>query len=225
MKKGKKTKYITIEGCDGAGKTSLIEGLLKYCQENKISNQLTKEFGSPLHPLLPQMREIALSSDYELDELSGQILFGFIAREHRVKVIIPLLKKNELDLIIGDRGPESNYSYGPVHGIEDKLIKKLFDVVYSSQASEGDPDLTIYLDIDPKLARKRINEREAENFKNEAVDRVEEKGVEFQQKVRKNFLKKAKKHSKRIKVVDVKDKNKEEVVAAVVEILKKEKII
>ena len=220
----KKTKYITIEGCDGAGKTSLIDGLLAYCEENGINQQLTKEFGSPLHPMLTDMRKIALSDEHNLDELSGQILFGFIAREHRVKVVIPLLEKNELDLIIGDRGPDSNFSYGPVHGIKDSLINKLFEVVYSSQAKKGDPDLIIYLDIDPEVARKRINEREAEKFENKAVDRVEKKGVEFQKKVRKNFLKRAK-NNKKMKVVDVENKNKKEVLDQVVKILKKEKII
>lgn len=224
MKK-KKTRYITIEGCDGAGKTSLIEGLLSYCKKNKVKHLLTKEFGSPHNPLLVEMRKIALSDEYNLDELSGQILFGFIAREHRVKVIIPHKREGKLDLIIGDRGPDSNFSYGPVHGIKQTLINKLFDVVYSSQASEGDPDLTIYLDVDPELARKRINARDQENFKNDAVDRVEKKGVEFQKKVRKNFLKKAKKHPKRMKVVSVENKNKEEVLAEVVKILKKEKVL
>ena len=202
----KKKLYISIEGGDGSGKTTLIKNLMVELTKN-LQVLLTKEFGSEHNHLCQELRKIALSSTFETDEVAGQILFGAIIKQHMEKVIKPCLEDHHTDIILSDRGRDSNYAYGPAHGVNAKVIKKFFDLVYLDCPK---PDLTIYLDVNPELAKARRDSRPAEKFDNNGVDRVEQKGIDLQIKVRKNFLSLAKKEPKRIKVIKVTEEKKPE---------------
>lgn len=217
-----KTTYLSIEGGDGSGKTTLVKNLMNEFQKLNKKVLLTKEFGSEHDKFCKDLRSIALSSEYQADEIAGQILFGAIIKQHQEKVIKPTIKNKTHDIILSDRGIHSNFAYGPSHGISSKTIKDIFKIPYQGAVL---PHLTIYLDIDPLLALERRSQREPEKFQSGGVDRVELKGVELQKKVRKNFLNLAKK-DKRIKVVKItKEKTAELVLLEVLTILKKFKVI
>jgi dTMP kinase len=191
-----KCKYLSAEGTDGSGKTTLVKNLLEYFEKEKLKVLHTKEFGSDHNNLCKDLRGLAISSAYDTDELAGQIIFAAIVRQHQERVIKPALAEDRYDLILSDRGPDSNFAYGPTHGVNNSLITKLFKVAYNEAIL---PDLTIFLDVHPDITAKRRSTRTAEIFQNSGTDRVEKKGSKFQAKVRKQFLKLAEKNPERIK--------------------------
>lgn len=218
-----KTKYISIEGGDGSGKTTLVQNLIKYLENQKIKFLLTKEFGSDLDPACSELRKIALNSTFQLDDLAAQLVFAAIVRQHQSKVIIPAIEQKKYDIILSDRGIDSNFAYGPAHGINKKSIETIFKIAYDKAVL---PDITIYLDVDPLLAAYRRTKRVSEKFSNNGVDRVEQKGISLQKEVRKNFLNLAKKNEKRIFVVEVTESKKpEDILNEVCKILNKNNVI
>lgn len=218
-----KTFYITIEGCDGCGKTTTVKGLLTYLQELTKKVLLTKEFGSEHNLFCSSARKIALSSEYSTDEIAGQLMFAAIARQHQQKVIKPAKESGEIDIILSDRGMDTNFAYGPVHQIPQKTINQIFSIAYSDSIV---PDVTIFLDSPPALSRKRRAARAPEQFNNGGIDRVESKGPAFQEKVRAKFLALAKKHSDRIKVIKINEKmSPQDVLNEVITILKDVKVL
>lgn len=220
----KKTTYISIEGGDGSGKTTLIKNLHKFLVENaKKSVLLTKEFGSEHDKACVKLREIALNSKYNIDDVAGQIIFAAIVRQHQINVIKPALEKKTHNIILSDRGLDSNFAYGPAHGLTNKQIATIFKSAYEGASK---PDLTFYLDIDPLLASYRRTKRTAETFSEGGVDRIEEKGLKLQQKVRRNFLKIADDHPDRVVVIQISaEKSPEVVLQEVIKVLKERKVL
>lgn len=214
----KKAKYITLEGGDGAGKSTLFYNLSKELKKT-YSVLETKEFGSLHDNLCKDLRPLAISTEYDTDELAGQIIFAAIIRQHHEKVI----KKNldKVDIILSDRGIDSNYAYAPSHGIDEETFNALFKIAYKDAIK---PDITFYLDVEPSLTEKRRAGREKENFKS-FEDRIEKKGSDLQKKIRENFLKLAEKEA-RISVIKItEDKTPEMVLNEVMAILKTKGII
>lgn len=220
----KKTTYMSIEGGDGSGKTTLVKNLHAYLLKIKKSVLLTKEFGSELDKACSELRKIALNSNYGIDDLAGQIIFAAIVRQHQVKVIKPALEENSHNVILSDRGIDSNFAYGPAHGLSNKTIETIFKPAYQDASL---PHITFYLDIDPLLAAYRRTQREAEKFDSQGgVDRVEKKGLKLQQQVRKNFLSLAKKNPERIVVIEITgEKTPEMVLDEVIKVLKTRNLI
>lgn len=194
----KNTFYLCIEGTDGSGKTTLVKHLLKYFKKKNLSVLLTKEFGSSHDRFCKKARKLALSSTSNLDDKAGQIIWGSIISQHQEKVIKPSLGK--YDIILSDRGPYSNYCYGPEHSSRkgfSHFIKSFFDLIYSDAHK---PNISIFMNIPVELATKRRLAREPEKFANNGVDRVEAKGELFQEKVKANFVQMAK-NKKDLKVL------------------------
>ena len=179
----KQAFYLTIEGTDGCGKTSLVTDLCNYFESKGAKVLLTKEFGSTHEKFCVAAREIALSSEYKVDEVAGQILFGSIIRQNQEKVIKPNM--DQFDIILSDRGPHTNYAYGPEHGISRSFIQRFFDLIYEDAQK---PTSSIFINVPVELATKRRLARNPELFKNQGVDRVEAKGTEFQERVKQNFM-------------------------------------
>ena len=218
-----KTKYVSIEGGDGSGKTTLVKKLIEYFEKTNTKYLITKEFGTDLDRACSDLRQIALNSSLNLDDLAAQLIFAAIVRQHQQKVIIPSIASKKYEIILSDRGIDSNFAYGPAHGINKKSIDSIFKIAYEKSVL---PDLTIYLDVDPLLAAYRKIKREPEKFSNNGVDRVEKKGISLQKEVRKNFLNLAKKNEKRIVVVEVSEKKvPEDILKEVLDIMKDNNII
>jgi dTMP kinase len=217
--------YISVEGIDGVGKSTFVKNLYNYLLSLGKKVLLTKEFGSEHNEFCKKMRATALSSEYNVDELAGQIAFAAIARQHQKKVIQPNLFSNQYDFILSDRGRDSNFAYGPEHldPNDRHLINKLFALAYDHAIK---PDITFLLDAKSSFTKKRIAGRKAESFSNNGVDRVEQKGEEFQFRVRKNFIKIAKDNSERIKIIKITgETSPEDVLNKAITLLKKTKSI
>ncbi len=170
---------ITIEGIDGAGKTTIALKLYEYLKREKGEVYLFREPGST--EVGEKIREILLM--YDVSDITELLLFESARAELTERLLLPLLEKGKI--VILDRFYDSTTAYqGYGRGIDIEMIERI-----NMFASKGiKPDLTILLDISPEVALERLR----------AKDRFEE--IDFLRKVREGFLKIAEKHG-RIKVI------------------------
>tara|TARA_Y100000591_G_C21756503_1_gene657679 strand:- start:247 stop:858 length:612 start_codon:yes stop_codon:yes gene_type:complete len=179
--------FITLEGSEGAGKSTLIEHLKKYFQNNKIDFIFTKEPGAT--KVGQALREILLDKSIDLDPLSETFLILADRLEHVSKIINPALKENKN--ILSDRYLDSTYAY---QGAGRKIKKDKLDQLIKS-LKFPEPDLTIYLDLPVEEGIIRAKGRDV-------LDRFEEEKIEFFERIRDSYLTLAKENSNRIFTID-----------------------
>ena len=172
-------KFIVIEGIDGCGKTTQIKEISKWLpnsglMEKKSQLVKTREPGGSEFGL--KLREILLNNNEIIhpDPLTELLLYSADRSEHISKVILPALKNS--DWVISDRFSDSTLAYqGFGRGLNKTIIKQLENIVCQGLK----PDLTIFLEIPPKIsiARRR----------NKTPDRIESEGIKFLEKVNDGF--------------------------------------
>ncbi len=184
----KKNLFITFEGIEGSGKSTLSRKLQEFFLKNKIDVVLTREPGGC--EISEQIRKILLDEKFNNIQAMTEILLNFSARlEHVEQLIKPALKQGKM--VICDRFFDSTYAYqGSAQGVDFSIIHAIQKITLN----DFQPDLTFLIDIDVNQAFARINSRADNN-------RYEKLGLEFHQKVRSGFLKLADKNS-RIKIID-----------------------
>lgn len=176
MNRDNKSKFIVIEGLEGAGKSSAISLVGDFIEKHIGQAPVcTREpGGTPLAERIRDLVKIADDSDPLCDEAECLLLYA--ARAQLVaNVIKPALERG--DWVLGDRHNLSSLAYqGGGRG-----LMTLVNVV--SQATLGDfkPDLTIYLDIDPELGLQRAANRGE-------LDRIEKQALDFFERARTTFL-------------------------------------
>ena len=184
--------FITIEGPDGAGKTSVINELYPRLQTIAKKGIIkTREPGGG--EISEKIREILLDPGHnEMDERTEALLYAASRRQHLVEVILPAL--NQGKIVICDRFVDSSLAYqgaGRRIGLEE--IARINEF-----ATEGTkPDFTLYLDVDSDTGLRRIQKNRAYQF-----DRLDSEGLEFHQRVRHAYLKLAEEDPFRIHRVD-----------------------
>lgn len=183
--------FITIEGPDGAGKTSVINELYPRLQLiAKRGIVKTREPGGVR--ISEKIRKIILDPrNEEMDERTEALLYAAARRQHLVEVIMPAL--NDGKIVICDRFVDSSLAYqGAGRRIGIPEIAKINEF-----ATEGTvPDFTLYLDVDSDTGLKRIEKNR------DVADRLEVEGLEFHQRVRHAYLKLAEEDPVRIHKVD-----------------------
>ena len=186
--------FITIEGPDGAGKTTVLNELfprLQMIAQKEIIK--TREPGGVL--IAEKIRQIILNPDHrQMDERTEALLYAAARRQHLVEVIIPAL--NEGKIVICDRFVDSSLTYqGAGRRIGMKEIAQINEF-----ATEGlEPDFTLYLDVDSDTGLRRI-----QNHRKQDIDRLDLEGLEFHQRVRHAYLKLAEENPVRIHRIDAK---------------------
>ncbi len=188
--------FITIEGPDGAGKTTVIKELNKRLEkEVKVGIVLTREPGGI--PIAEKIRQIILDPENtEMDERTEALLYAAARRQHLVERVLPALNQGEL--VICDRFVDSSVAYqGSARGIGEEEILEL-----NQFAIEGHlPDLTLYLDVPSEVGLARINQgRRATE-----LDRLDKEDLAFHQKVRTGYLALLDKYPERIHLIDAKE--------------------
>lgn len=158
--------------------------------EQNIDHIITREPGGTESG--EQIRRILLQGNIDkLDSYSEFLCFAASRREHLKKVILPALSQNKI--VICDRFLDSSIVYqGMVGGLDEKIISQ----VHNDFCYKKYPDLTLLLDVNPKIGLARKNkislvENRFENFKDE-----------FHERVQKKFLKLAKKYDNRYRVIN-----------------------
>lgn len=186
-------KFITIEGPDGAGKSTVIQQLVeKLNEEITVPIVTTREPGGI--PISEEIREVILNPAHTMmDERTEALLYAAARRQHLIEKILPALSSQKM--VLCDRFIDSSIAYqGAARGIGIKEVRQINDF-----AIEGHyPDLTLYLDVEASIGLSRINKGRTE----EALDRLDKESLEFHEKVRQAYLELLDEESERIKKVD-----------------------
>ena len=182
--------FITIEGIEGVGKSTSINTIKGYLTQKKIDFIITREPGGTL--LAEKIRDLLLevNNDEKLSELSELLLIFASRAQHLEKLIKPALTKGKW--VICDRFTDATYAYqGEGRGLDWGKISQLEELVQEHLR----PDLTIILDLDPRLGLERAKGRGE-------LDRFEQEKMEFFTKVRTAYLKIAAADPERCIVID-----------------------
>lgn len=202
-------KFVTFEGGEGAGKTTLIQALKNWFDERGVEYVATREPGGL--KICEDIRNILKYSTEHIGKRTELLLFSASRAELVDNLILPNLHQGKI--VLCDRFFDSTRVYqGYANGIDDKDIMKLTNFATNGLV----PDVTFYLDIAPEMAFARKGGQDK-------GDRIEERDLSFHSKVREGYFKLAS-IEKRIVVLDA-TKSPEDLLNQVIEELKKENII
>ncbi|CAM3471064.1 dTMP kinase [Paenibacillus lupini] len=170
--------FITIEGGEGAGKTTLIERLVHTMQERGKRVVTTREPGGI--PIAEQIRSVILDRSHTaMDARTEALLYAAARRQHLVEKVMPALEDGQM--VICDRFVDSSLAYqGHARGLG-------MDEVWSINRFAVDgamPQLTIYMDIDPEMGIARI-----QSSRGREVNRLDLESLAFHKLVREGYLK------------------------------------
>ncbi|WP_080147068.1 dTMP kinase [Marinilactibacillus piezotolerans] len=188
--------FITIEGPDGAGKSSLLQQLVPALQDT-IDRPIvvTREPGGSA--IAEEIRGLLLNPAYtEMDARTEALLLAASRRQHVVEKILPALSRG--DMVLCDRFVDSSIAYqGQARGIGMEKVRDLNEF-----AIEGlTPDLTLYLDVEAEVGLQRIKDKQS----NRQQDRLELEAVTFHEEVRKAYHLMIEKDPDRFVVIDASD--------------------
>ncbi|RVT87842.1 dTMP kinase [Inhella crocodyli] len=151
--------FITIEGIDGAGKSTHLAAMAQRLQAAGATVCLTREPGGT--PLAEDLRAMVLNRP--MDPLTEALLVFAARRDHVLNVIQPALQRGEV--VLADRFADASFAYqGGGRGVPLAQLNAL-----EAWACEGlQPDLTLWFDLDPtEAAQRRARAREADRFEAE----------------------------------------------------------
>jgi dTMP kinase len=184
--------FISFEGIDGAGKSTHIEAFQKLMQERYPNREvvMTREPGGT--PLGEQLRGLLLDAPMNL-ETEALLMFA-ARREHIAQVIEPALMAGKI--VISDRFTDASFAYqGGGRGLSIDKLNKLEQWVQGRSNGLLQPNLTILFDLPGEIA-------EARRSKVRAPDKFEKMDLDFFEKVRQEYLRRAKEDPKRFHMVD-----------------------
>lgn len=168
-------RFITLEGGDGAGKTTQAELLEEWLRARGLEVVRTREPGGT--SLGRQLRELLLHGNEPIDPRAEALLYAADRAQHVAQVVRPALERGAI--VVQDRYIDSSLAYqgaGRVLEVDD--VRRL-----SSWASGGlQPDLTVLLDVSPELAVERRANAGG------VADRLEREANDFHTAVRLGFL-------------------------------------
>jgi dTMP kinase len=181
-------KFITLEGIDGAGKSTHLAWLADFFQQRGVTVRVTREPGGT--ELGEKLRALLLDKNQAMHLETEALLMFAARREHIDKVIAPALAGGEW--IICDRFTDATFAYqGSGRGADWARLRILEQWVQGALQ----PDLTLLFDVAPEIGRQR-----ASGIK--APDRFEQEQNDFFQRVRDGYLRRARENASRVRVVD-----------------------
>ena len=184
-------RFITLEGIEGAGKSTVAKYVGDWLAGQGIVVRLTREPGGT--PLAERVRSIVLERGTEQVSAVTETLLMFAARAlHVENVIVPALRAG--DWVVCDRFTDATRAYqGSGRGVDAALIDSLAGAVHPQLA----PDCTVLLDLPVAAGLSRARERGGAG-----ADRFEAETVSFFEKVRAGYLALARREPARIHVID-----------------------
>ncbi|MGO9803878.1 MAG: dTMP kinase [Steroidobacteraceae bacterium] len=183
--------FVTLEGIEGAGKSTVAKFALGWLTQHRIAARLTREPGGT--PLAERVRQIVLERDVEPLSPVTETLLMFAARDLHIRnVIRPALERGEW--VICDRFTDATRAYqGSGRGVDSGLIESLAVAVHAGVT----PDCTLLLDLPVKLGLARARERTAGD-----ADRFEAETAAFFERVRAGYLELARRERGRFQLID-----------------------
>lgn len=200
--------FITFEGPDGSGKTTVATEICKRLSDLGYEVVHTREPGGIA--ISEDIRNIILDpKNTMMDAKTEALLYAASRRQHLVEKVFPAMKAGKI--VICERFLDSSLAYqgyGRQLGFDEVLSINLFAI------DNTYPDMTIYLDVDEQVGLDRLSGRE---FK----DRLDQESIDFHHRVSEGYREVLRRFKDRITIIDA-SKTKEEVIdASLKEILKK----
>ncbi|MDR3414079.1 MAG: dTMP kinase [Formivibrio sp.] len=183
-------RFITLEGLDGAGKSTHLNWLAECLRERGLNVVVTREPGGT--PLGEKLRALLLNESMHL-ETEALLMFA-ARREHIAQVIAPALERG--DWVLSDRFTDASFAYqGGGRGLAWEKLVVLERWVQADGETMLQPDMTLLFDVPLAVSQARLaNGRELDRFEREATD--------FHQRVRQAYLDRATASAGRIKRID-----------------------
>lgn len=196
----KSNLFITFEGPEGAGKTTILTRIAERLRENNIDVLATREPGGI--DIAEKIREVILNPENTaMDERTEALLYAAARSQHFFEKVEPAMKEGKM--ILCDRFIDSSLAYqGYARGIGIDEVLSINEFAIGKRL----PDLTILFDLNPAVGLARIhahNERE--------LNRLDVESLSFHEKVREGYHEVVKRYPNRIKVVNA-DQSVENVV-------------
>jgi dTMP kinase len=188
MKKG---LFITVEGPEGAGKSTVLSQLGQKLIEDGYHVVQTREPGGI--SIAEQIREVILNKEnIEMDERTEALLYAAARRQHLVEKVIPAIKEGAI--VICDRFIDSSLAYqGYARGIGMDEVLEINEFAIKDRM----PDLTLYFDISPEIGLQRIKKHSGRE-----INRLDLEKIEFHEKVREGYHILLERFSDRMKTID-----------------------
>ena len=182
---------VSLEGPEGAGKTSVLEAIIPILEDRGIEVLSTREPGGVL--IGEKIREVILDPSHtEMDPKTELLLYIASRRQHLVEKVLPALATGKL--VIMDRFIDSSVAY---QGFGRGLDKEAIDWLNEFATDGLKPDLTLYFDIEVEEGLARI----AANSDRE-INRLDMEGLDLHRKVRQGYLSLWEKEADRIVKID-----------------------
>jgi len=183
-------KFISIEGIEGAGKSTQLAFIHEYLASKGKSLVATREPGGT--ELSEEIRDLLLKPRSQGMDADTELLMMFAARaEHVAQVIKPALARGEW--VISDRFVDATFAYqGGGRGIDIERIQQLSDWTLQDLKT----DLTIVFDLSVELSQQRVSSR------NEGKDRFEQEKATFFERIRQSYIDRSVREPNRVKVID-----------------------
>ncbi|HUI41199.1 MAG TPA: dTMP kinase [Terriglobia bacterium] len=184
--------FITFEGIDGTGKTTQFLRLVRSLRRQGYAVCATREPGGTR--VGEQIRKILLAGSHGLAPLAELALMYAARAQHLEEVIRPALERGEV--VVSDRFNDSSFAYqGHGRALGEATVRHLDRAICGATQ----PDLTLVLELDPRLALKRALGRDRRA--NSTGSRFEAAGLEFQQRVRAGYRARARRDPRRVRLI------------------------
>ena len=182
---------VSLEGPEGAGKTSVLEAIIPILEGRGIEVLSTREPGGVL--IGEKIREVILDPSHtEMDPKTELLLYIASRRQHLVEKVLPALAAGKL--VIMDRFIDSSVAY---QGFGRGLDKKAIDWLNEFATDGLKPDLTLYFDIEVEEGLARIAA-----YSDREINRLDMEGLDLHRKVRQGYLSLLEKEVDRIVKID-----------------------
>lgn len=171
-----KGMFITFEGGDGAGKSTVINKVYEELVKKNLSCMITREPGGI--DIAEQIREVILNvKNTKMDARTEALLYAAARRQHLSEKVIPALEEGKI--VLCDRFLHSSLAYqGYARGLGIEEVYEINKFAIDSYM----PDLVILFDIEPKLGLERINKN-----KGREINRLDKENMDFHDKVREGY--------------------------------------
>ncbi|AZN38883.1 dTMP kinase [Paenibacillus albus] len=168
--------FLTFEGGEGAGKTTLINGVVEALRNRGRNVLSTREPGGS--PIAELIRGVILDkNNTAMDARTEALLYAAARRQHLVEIVLPALERG--DIVICDRFVDSSLAYqGHSRGLGIAEVRSINDFAIDGVM----PNLTIWMDISPEAGLARIN-----SAKVREVNRLDLEELTFHERVREGY--------------------------------------
>lgn len=180
--------FITMEGGDGAGKSTQIENIKKYYEARGYECICTREPGGTT--VGEMLRNVLLdAANTDMDDVTEMMIFAASRSQHVRELIKPALAEGKI--VICDRFKDSSVAYQGVGRGLGEVVEMVNDVAVEGLV----PDITFWMDLDPETGRARVE-------KNGEPDRMESEKLDFHSRVYEGYRRLQEKYPERIKRID-----------------------